>query len=93
MSRARRKAQLVLLGGAIALAGCTSNAPPTAAQEVSANQANTLEADLRAAEARGAANALSSIAEADAELNRQVRSTAGSETYEIESSDLEGNAR
>jgi len=94
MILARPIAQFALLCGATALAGCMADAPRTEAQQASANAARTFEADLRAAEARGAAAARNSIAEADAELNRQVESTAGdAPAYEVSPAELEQNAR
>jgi hypothetical protein len=94
MTRARNQAWLALLGGATALAGCMADAPRTEAQQASNNSARTLDADLKAAEARGAAEARTSIAEADAELNRQVESTAGDgPAYEVSPAELERNQR
>lgn len=94
MTRARRYTHFASLCAALALAGCMSDAPRTEAQQASTNSARTLDADLKAAEARGAAAARTSIAEADAELNRQVESTAGDgPAYEVSPAELERNQR
>jgi len=94
MIRTRRYTQLTLLSGAIALAGCMADAPRTEAQQASTNAARTLDADLKAAEARGAAAARTSIAEADAELNRQLETTAGDgPAYQVSPAELERNER
>lgn len=94
MIRSLGKTQLAMFCGAVALAGCMSDAPRTEAQQASTNAARTLDADLKAAEARGAAAARTSIAEADAELNRQVESTAGdAPAYEVSPSELERKER